>query len=141
VHAELNQSVGPKLQRAIRHSASETSANRAELILRSGLGDSVDRLGADYGMEPDAVRALIVDFNVRRMRALSRRPSECSSTQMTDQDRGIVDEMIRLTPQAFGRPDMRWLPEEIIAFVREHGLARGIDPTWVAQRLKEHRFS
>jgi hypothetical protein len=140
VHAELDQNVGPKLQRMMRHSTNETSASRAEMILRSGLGDSVDRLADDYGMDPDDVRALIVDFNVRRMKAISRKRSDRFTMDMNGEDQAIVDEMIRLTPQAFGLPDMRWLPDELISFIKEHGLVRGIDPDWITARLREHRF-
>ncbi len=106
MHAKLYQSVGPKLQQRMRRSPSEVSASRAELILRSGLGDSVEQLAADYDMAPEAIRALIVDFNVRGMKALSRKPLSGDSMQMTQQDQRIVDEMIRLTPQAFDRPDI-----------------------------------
>jgi hypothetical protein len=35
---------------------------------------------------------------------------------------------------------MRWLPDEIISFVKEHGLVSGIDSTWISERLKEYRF-
>lgn len=140
MQAKLDQNVGPKLQRTMRHSDNEMSTVRAELLLRSGLGDSVDRLAAEYSMLPDEVRAPIVDFNVRRMKALARKRTEPKKTTMSNEDRDIINEMMSLTPQAFDLPDMRWLPDEIISFVKEHGLVSGIDSTWISERLKEYRF-
>ena len=40
---------------------------------------------------------------------------------MTDEDRAVIDELIRLSPEAFGFPDMRRLADEPISFVKEHG--------------------
>ncbi|HHT28170.1 MAG TPA: hypothetical protein GXZ82_13115 [Firmicutes bacterium] len=52
MHAEFDRNVGPKLQRLVRQSGNESTAVRAELLLRSGLGCDVEQLTADY--EPES---------------------------------------------------------------------------------------
>ena len=139
MHAELDRNVGPKLQRLVRQGGNENTAVRAELLLRSCLGCDVEHLAADYEMDAIEIRALIVDFNIRRMRALSRKRSVTFTQTMTDEDRAVIDELIRLTPEAFGFPDMRWLADELISFVKEHGLVKGIDREYITARLREIR--
>ncbi|MGI6542220.1 MAG: hypothetical protein ACOX44_04055 [Limnochordia bacterium] len=95
MHAELDRNVGPKLQRLVRQGGNENTAVRAELLLRSGLGCDVEQLAADYEMDANEIRALIVDFNIRRMRALSRKRPVIFTQTMTDEDRAVIDELIR----------------------------------------------
>jgi len=114
MHASIDPSVGPKLGPMIRRSRSERSARRAALILESGLGADVESLAHRNETELDEIRALTVDFNVRGMRAISRKPPKAVGTQMSREDIAVVEQMISLTPRAFGRPDWRWLPEEVI---------------------------
>ena len=96
-------------------SRSERSARHAPaLILESGLGADVESLAHHNETELDKIRALTVDFNVRGMRAISRKPPKAVGTQMSHEDITVVERIVGLTPRAFGRPDWRWLPEEVV---------------------------
>lgn len=140
MHAVLDQRAGTQLQRTMRQSPNPDTAALAALVLQSGMGVSAERLAEEFGMGIDAVRALIVSFNVRRTKALTRKSfGKTFAYEMTTIDRRVIDELIRLTPRAFDLPDNRWLASEIIHFVKEHNLVDGIDEAWIKERLEAAR--
>ena len=140
MHAERDHRVGPRLQRTMRRSSNPRSAMLAALILQSGLGVTVDRLATEFDMDPNSIRALIVNFNVRGTKALSRKKSpDFWPPHMTDEDRSIIHELIRLTPRTFDLPDNRWLVEELLDLAKTHNLLDGIDEQWIRETLTSAR--
>lgn len=128
LHVHLNERTGANLQRIMRQGSSQNH-ERAALLLQSGLGVSVDELERRYGLGRLQIEALIVRFNALGGRALQikRPPAAGLRYAMNDTETAIVKEMIRLTPRAFGRPDNRWLADELCDELRRLQLVGYLD--------------
>lgn len=140
LHAEIDETTGPQLQRLIRQ-GSEANQQRAALLLESGLGGSVEELLERYPLSRMEIENLIVRFNALGTRALRIRkpPAPGLRYAMNETETAIVVEMIRLTPRAFGRPDDRWLAEELCEELRQRELVGYVDGKAIRALLDDAR--
>jgi len=135
LHACVDETTGPKLQQLIRRGNAENS-ERASIVLDSGLGASIEELSERYSLPRLEIENLIVRFNALGMRGIQTRkaPAVGSRYLMSDTERAIVNAMIELTPKFFGRPDDRWLTDELCEELEQRQLV-GILDRQVVQTL------
>jgi len=140
VHACVDETTGPKLQQLIRRGSVENS-ERASMILDSGLGASIDELCERYSLPRPEIENLIVRFNALGMRGIQIRkaPAVGSRYLMNDAEKAIVQAMIDLTPKFFGRPDDRWLADELCEELDQRQLVGVLDRNVVQTLLDAAR--
>lgn len=142
LHARLDERTGSNLQRVMRQGSPENH-ERAALLLQSGLGVAVDELAARFEIGRAEIEALIVRFNALGGRALQIKKPTAPGLRfaMNETETAIVKEMIRLTPRAFGRPDDRWLTEELCEELQRLQLVGLLDKRSIRLLLDDARTS
>jgi hypothetical protein len=86
VHAKIGPYEGERLQRLLRQGSNPVTVRRAEILLESGLGASVEDLAKRYHIPESYLKDLISEFNTHGMAAVTagvrkkwfRRRSPCS---------------------------------------------------------------
>lgn len=140
MHASVDEVTGPKLQQLIRR-GNEENSERAALVLESGLGATIDELCQRTAMPRVELENLIVRFNALGMRGMRIRkaPAVGSRYVMNDTEKAIIQAMIDLTPRFFGRPDDRWLADELCEELERRNLVGILKPSVVKTMLDDTR--
>ena len=140
MHASVDERTGPKLQQLMRRGTPE-NRERARLVLESGLGARIEELAQGSFLPRDEIENLIVRFNAQGMRGIHIRNAANPGSRylMNETEKAIVKAMIDLTPRFFGRPDDRWLTDELCEELEARRLVGILDRDYVAQLLDATR--
>lgn len=126
MEANITPELGRRLQQLLHRSTNPVSTRRAEIILSSALGSPVSKLSRDYHIKPKYIEDLITQFNKDGMKAITK-GARGKRNHMVEEERSIIREVIRLTPQAFGQDQAYWEPDKLIEFITKRKLVKVID--------------
>ena len=137
MHAKIGPYEGERLQRLLRQGSNPVTVRRAEILLESGLGASVEDLAKRYHIPESYLKDLISEFNMRGMAALTAGVRK-KRTAMVPEEISILIELIEMPPEAVGLREKRWTA----SLLRETAQARRwvdvADPEVIEKLLAQH---
>lgn len=119
MQAQVGVLEGQRLDRLIRRGTNPITVRRAEIILESALGASVEDLAERYALPSSYVESLISGFNRCGMAAITA-GSRGKRKVMLPEEVSILHEIVRVPPKAVGLDATAWTVE----LLQQTGLAR-----------------
>lgn len=109
----LTAAEGNHLQHILRHSHKAVSVRRAQVLLMSDQGSSVQEIAQQTLMHEEYVRELIRRFNQEGLALLRERPKSGRPVEFFEEIQAEIVQMALAPPKLLGRPFTVWSLEKL----------------------------
>jgi len=134
LYAQVDAFTGAKLQRLANYGRNPISRLRAEILLSSATGYSVDKLENQYRVDKTYIVDLINDFNLRRMKAVTEGTRK-KRIKMAPEEIAVVKQIISMPPGIFGK-NAPWTVETLSSVLDGRGFVQVIELDVIKQLLQ-----
>jgi transposase len=128
----LTETEGNRLQHILRHSHNAVSVRRAQVLLMSDQGSTIQEIAEHTLMHEEYIRELIRRFNQEGLALMRERPKSGRPVEFVEEIQAEIVHIALAPPRLLGRPFTVWSLEKL----REHLITARVVKTISLETLR-----
>jgi transposase len=129
---------GNRLQHIMRHSRNAVSVRRAQVLIMSDQGSTVQELAQQTLMHEEYVRDLIRRFNEEGLALLRERPKSGRPVEFVEELQAEIVQIALAPPKLLGRPFTLWSLEKLKEYLISTKVVKTISIETLRSILHKH---